>query len=450
MASFERLGHEVQPEPDNQTDLLLTSAPFGEPLGWRQALLFSLRRRFGLDRAPTIFTMVHTTAARFQGLISHFRQALVKEPPEPEDFEFPGLAPQAYNVLIEQGRRGGPVLALERLVQAQTKSINALLLVGDDRPEEAYLFNLVGAHPRVPFTDPESAYEDLVLRMVTTASTHEVTDHRVEGEIERRAWDQAPTPGAMQRAALELGAREFFTEMVRIADLVQVPALDQVVADQYSEGCFATWDPALNGLVATVTGSARPVDKANLSEEDLALIVGLQPDGNGAVVCHVQGKVNDPPSSEAVEMMEMDQALPRVSLSPEWEVAAEVPVVRSKLHGHRGVAAYNPRVVEHVHLDPAYYHFPVSCSTHAQAQAIRDAFADAESLQDPEDPRGLAFALLPGHGIVVVEKWIAGKAPFEHIWGAMDTGDLEISRKIPQGPFTYKPDPDGRMRLELL
>jgi hypothetical protein len=37
-------------------------------------------------------------------------------------------------------------------------------------------------------------------------------------------------------------------------------------AAQYSEGCFATWDPAVAGLVANVTGSARPVNSADYEQ----------------------------------------------------------------------------------------------------------------------------------------------------------------------------------------
>ena len=54
------------------------------------------------------------------------------------DFDFPGLAPQAYRVLYEQGSRGGPIMALERLVQAQSKSIRVILVIGNEKPLYAY------------------------------------------------------------------------------------------------------------------------------------------------------------------------------------------------------------------------------------------------------------------------------------------------------------------------
>ncbi len=443
-----RLGHEVQEVPDDSTDAIITTAPFGQPLRWREALLFTARRRFNLKRTPTLYTLVQVRPKEFRRLLDYFRRVLRKEEPDPKDYDFPGLAPQAYRVLHEQGRRGGPILALQRLLQAQTKSIRVLLVVGDEKPLAAYHFDLVGAFPKSRADDPDMFYEDIALRMVTTLSTEEVTQHEVVGDpIPRHVWDALEAPKAMQHAARELGKRNFFTEMVRIADLVQVPAIADAVASQYSEGCFATWEPRINALIATVTGSARPVDKDNITEDDLAVIVGVREDGHGALVRHVEGKRNDPPSSEAVEMMDMDSLLPRVRLGEEWPLQAEVPVVRSKLHGHRGVSAYDPTRVEFVPLDEPYYHYLVSCATEAQARGIKAAFSRSQALQNPDDPRQVVFTVLPGHGVVMAEKWVPGKEPFQVLWEYMDAGYLVIDSHVPQGPMWYEPGEDGRMYL---
>ncbi len=436
---FEALGHVLDDSPGEETDAVLTTAAFGEPVPWRQAHLFTIRRQFGLRRAPTVVTLMHITPEQFLSSLDHFARALQKATPDPRDYEFPGLAPEAYRVLHEQGRRGGPILALERLLQAQTKSIRVLLLVGQDEPERMYHFDLVGAHPESQATDSAFFYSDIVLRLVTSLSTSEITAHQVVGDqIPRSQWEQLATPPAMRAAALSLGKRHFFTQMVRIADLVKVPAVAEAVSSQYSEGCFTTWDPDLGALIATVTGSARPVDKDNITEDDLAVIVGVRPDGKGALVRHVEGKSNDPPSSEAVEMMDMDSTLPRIELPASWGVKAHVPVIRSKLHGHRGVSAYDGDLVEHVPLDPPYYHFPVSCATEAQATGIKQAFARSRALQDPHDPRQVVFTVLPGHGVVVAEKWVPGTVPFQVMWEMMDADKLQIANAIPQGQVVYK------------
>ena len=446
---FGSLGHEVQESPRGRTDLVLTTARFGEPLPWRKALFFTARKRFQLENTPAVYTLVQVGTREYQAALDHFQAALEREPPDPADFEFPGLAPESHRVLLEQSRRGGPILALERQVQAQAKSIRILLIVGDDRPVWAHHFDLVGAHPRVDMVEGNGAYQDLVLRMVTVLSTEEVTNHEVVDDlIPRREWMELEAPKGMLAAGSQLGRRGFFTDMVRIADLVAVPAISEGVANQYSEGCFATWDPKLGALIATVTGSARPVDKDAIGEDDLAVIVGVRPDGKGALVRHVAGKRNDPPSSEAVELMEMDSLLPKVRLEAGWKTDTTVPVLRSKLHGHRGIAAYDPARVEHVRLEPAYYHYPVSCATQAQAWAIKDAFARSAALQDTADPRQLVFTVLPGHGVVIAEKWLPGKAPFQAIWEAIDAGVLEISNQVPQGLLRYVPGPNGRMILK--
>ncbi len=446
LRQFERLGHNVQKAPDGQTDIIFTTAHFGQPLGWREALLFTARRRFGLEHSPTIYTLVGITPARLEQVINRLRVALEKDPPDPDDYDFPGLAPQAYHVLFEQGRRGGPILALERVVQSQAKSIDSLLIVGDEHPQAAYYFNLVGAYPRIEAEDAAFFYQDIVLRIATAVSTTDATDHQVMGDpIPYELWERLDTPQAMCTAGQRLGERNFFTEMVRIADLIKVPAVAESVSSQYSEGCFSTWDPTLEALIATVTGSARPVDKGSITESELAVIVGLRPDGRGAQVCHVQGKRNDPPSSEAVEMVAMDTVLPTISLS---DPPVEAPVIRSKLHGHRGIAAYDPRWVEYVPMATPYQHYPVTCSTKAQARGIKAAFERAEALQNPDDPRQLVFTVLPGHGAVIVEKWVEGTEPLQVIWEYMDAGYLQVDSRVPQGPISYVPASDGGMVLK--
>ena len=144
----------------------------------------------------------------------------------------------------------------------------------------------------------------------------------------------------------------------------------------------------------------------------------------------------------------MDAHLPRVALDPSWGISTSAPVVRSKLHGHRGIAAFDPRWVEYIPLDPAYYHYLVSCATEAQAHGIQSAFARAAALQNPDDPRQVVFTVLPGHGAVIAEKWVPGKRPFQVLWEFMEAGILQVASRIPQGPMSYSPTADGRMRLE--
>jgi hypothetical protein len=452
---FKQLGHTILEEPQSPLDILITTAAENQPLDWHDALFFTARRRFQLDRAPLVFTLIHLTQYRFQELLDHFERAALAEEPVPSQYGFPGLAPMAYETLHEQGRRAGPILSLARLLQSQAKSIRIVLVVGNDHPHEAYFFDLVGSYPRIVFEQGDTFYQELVLRMVTAACTLELDKHEEVGEpIPLAVWKALSTPAAMRRAGHEFGHRKFFTSMVKVSNLVSVPRFNDAIASQYSEGCFATWEPALPGLVTTITGSIRPVEKDNLTDDELSVIVGVHQGLQGALVRRVDGKRNDNPSSEAVELIGLDEHLPAIELAPEWGLSPswgskshKVPVVRSKLHGHRGVRSYDPAKVEHVFLNTPYYDYPVSCSTSAQAQAIISAFARSQALNHPEDPRYLVFTILPGHGLLIVEKWVAGKAPFQAIWEAIDSGTLAVESHVPQGRLIYTLNGEGFMVL---
>jgi hypothetical protein len=293
----------------------------------------------------------------------------------------------------------------------------------------------VGAHPHIKFEDPGSFYQDIATRILTAASTEEITNHQaVEPPIQREEWDDLSTIDEMTQASRELGKRDFFTEMIKVSQLAEIPGFSEAISSQYSEGCFATWDTRINALLTTITGSARPVRKENITDRDLAVIVGIKPEYDGALIRKVEGHPNHPPSSEAVEMIGMDLELPRIGLSG----GAHVPVIRSKLHGHRGVQSFDPGRVEYVSLPESYLYYPVSCSTDAQYRAVQQAFSRSAALRNPDDPRQIVFTVLPGHGLVIVEKWVEGKQAFQTIWEAMDNREIEITNTIPQGPFRFE------------
>ena len=445
LGKFRKSGHVVYDQPGQDTEVVITTAQFNEPIRWREAMIFNARRRFKIDHSPTVFTIVQATPEDVQQKLDHFAEALKKDPPDPNDFALPGLGPDAYQTLYDQGKRGGPILALLRAVQTQAMSIRVVLVIGYDKPQQAYVFDLVGAHPIIDASDPDKFYEDIMGRIVTAMSTNEITDHQlVNGVVPNEVWKSLQTPAAMQKAGTELGKRQFFTEMIMVTSLATVPSVPDAIASQYSEGCFATWEPDIDALITTVTGSARPVVKDQLTDDELAIIVGVRTDGKGALIKHVDGKRNDPPSSEAVELIKMDKDLPKIMM----ESGQKVPVSRSKLHGHRGVKAYDPNRVEHVFLDTPYYHYPVSCSTEAQAHAIYIAFSRSKALQNPDDPRQVIFTILPGHGIVIAEKWVPGKEPFQVIWEFIDADWLVVDNLIPQGPLNFSLDESGMMVIQ--
>jgi hypothetical protein len=433
MDYFHHEGHTTQAVPSPETSVILTTARLGEPLGWREALMFTARRRYKLKHAPTVFTIVHALPEQFREWMAETEQVLQKGPETAPGFS--GVPETAYRTLYQQGKRGGAILYLLRVIQIQTKSIRVLLVVGNEEPESAFLFDLVGAHPQIKFEEARSFYKDLATRIMTAASTEEITRHQVvEPEIKQEEWNSLSTLQEMTRASQELGKRDFFTEMIQVSELAEIPGFSDAISSQYSEGCFATWDARLNGLLTTITGSARPVRKENITDKDLAVIAGIKPERDGALIRKVEGHPNHPPSSEAVEMIGMDLVLPRISLSN----GTQVPVIRSKLHGHRAVRSFDRDRVEYVSVPESYLYYPVSCSTDAQYRAVQEAFASSAALQTPEDPRQIVFTVLPGHGLVIVEKWVEGKQALQVIWEAMDHKDIEITNDIPQGPFAFQ------------
>lgn len=435
MNHLQRQGHSALATPSPETDVILTTARLGEPLGWRDSMLFTARRRFRLKHNPTVFTVIHALPEQLAEWLSSVEDIL--EGGSPDGDRLAGVPETAHRTLLQQGHRGGPIMYLLRVLQIQAKCIRVLLVVGDGRPESAYLFDLVGAHPRIEFNDADTFYGDIVARIATAASTDEITRHEaVKPDIPREEWDGLESIREMVQASREFGKRDFFTEMIQVSQVAEIPGFSDAISSQYSEGCFATWDPRINGLLTTITGSARPVRKESITDEDLAVIVGIKPQKDGAFVRKVEGHPNHPPSSEAVEMIGMDVDLPRITLSD----GSRVPVIRSKLHGHRGIRSYDGRRVEYVPLPESYLHYPVSCSTDAQYRAVQAAFSRSAALNDPDDPRRVVFTILPGHGLVIVEKWVEEKHAFQLIWEAMDAGDIEISSHIPQGPFAFLPD----------
>lgn len=437
MNYFQQEGHTAESTPAPETYVILTTARLGEPLGWREALMFTARRRYKLNHVPTVFTIVHALPEQLNDWMVKVNQIL-EGGPEGEPWQhFAGIPETAAETLYRQGKRGGAILYLLRILQIQTKCIRVLLVIGREEPKSAFLFDLVGAHPRIKFEDAPSFYKDIATRIMTAASTEEITNHQIlEPEIGREEWDSLPTIKEMTQASQELGKRDFFTEMIKVSQLAEIPGFSDAISSQYSEGCFATWDARLNGLLTTITGSARPVRKENITDKDLAVIVGIKPEYDGALIRKVEGHPNHPPSSEAVEMIGMDLDLPKIVLPD----GAQVPVIRSKLHGHRGVQSFDPVRVEYVPLPESYLHYPVSCSTDAQYRAVQSAFSNSAALQNPADPRQIVFTVLPGHGLVIVEKWVEGKQAFQTIWEAMDNKDIEITNTIPQGPFRFEKD----------
>jgi hypothetical protein len=156
------------------------------------------------------------------------------------------------------------------------------------------------------------------------------------------------------------------------------------------------------------------------------------------------------PSVEAVEMMRICEAVPKRRWRNSRGEEVTVPAIRAILHGHIGVAAYNPERVESVSLDALYHAHLVSCGTNRLADATAAAFARSVALRDPADPRRVVFLEQPGHGLVVVEKWSEGKSAFDSIYECVAEGHLRVAMHVPQGTVRWEAltAPDGRRMMQ--
>src|SRR5262245_39302084 len=131
LAWLESFGCTLERQPTNATDLIVTTACFGEPVDRDQALLFHAKRIYRLSRRPTVLTLVAIEEAEYQKWLEHFSE-MARQPEGADlDEQFPGLGPLAAEVMVQQAKRGGPEVALGRFMQSQMKSVRVVALRTD-------------------------------------------------------------------------------------------------------------------------------------------------------------------------------------------------------------------------------------------------------------------------------------------------------------------------------
>jgi len=446
-------GCAVENQPTNATDLIITTACFGEPVDRDQALLFHAKRLYRLSHRPTVLTLVAIEETDYQKWLEHFAEMAHQPEDVSLDERYPGLGPQAEEVMRQQAKRGGPEVALGRFLQSQMKSVRVVALRTDQngRPRWAVHFDLAGAHPVTDASDVDVFACEIGLQILAAACAHEVDHHDYFPEpLPQDLWNKLTTPDAMIQAGVMFTQYGFFTTPVYIEKLLGHRGIGDAISAQYSEGCYAVFEPEIPGLISTATGSSRLVDKRFISRADQAVIVGVKPERDGAIVRPVAGLERVVPSVEALEMMGVCEAVPSHLRPNSRGESVPVPNARAILHGHLGVATFRPEYVESVSLDAPYYTHLVSCGTGALAQGTAAAFARSVSLGDLKDPRAVIFLEQPGHGVVVVEKWVEGKAPFETIREYLDAGHLKMTMAVPQGPVHWEQVtlPDGQVIMQ--
>jgi hypothetical protein len=286
--------------------------------------------------------------------------------------------------------------------------------------------------------------------VLAAVCAQEVKGHQfLEEPVPAALWAALEGPDAMIRAGTAFTEFGFFTTPFYVDKLLGYRGLSDAISAQFSEGCYAVYEPDLGGLITTATGSSRLVDKRSISRADQAVITGIRPTRDGVYVRPVEGLEPVLPSVEAVEMLSIVQAVGTHARTTQAGEPVTVPNIRTLLHGHLGVAAYDPRYVEVIDLDPLYYTQLVSCGTGALAQGTATAFRRSQALASLHDPRRVVFLEQPGHGVMVAEKWAPeghSSAAFDTIYAYLRAGHLEMTLDIPQGPIAWETvlEPDGR------
>jgi hypothetical protein len=436
-------GCSVTQLPDNSTDLIMTTRRFGDNVTREQALFFNAKRQYRLSQRPQVLTLVDVPEPEYKALVAHFAEVAQMSEEEAGRIQYPGLGPQAADIISHQARRGGPDLAFARLLQGQVLSIRVMALrTQSGRPYRAMHFDMAGAHPVTDATDLETFGEQAGARVLAAVCATEVNHHSfVDEPVPAKLWESLSSPEMMVQAGSMFTQFGFFTTPLYVEKLLGYRGIGDAISAQFSEGCYAVYEPDIPALLTTASGSSRLVDKRSISRLDQAVVVGTRPDHEGAMVRPVVGMERVVPSVEAVEMMGLCERVPKHSHLNSHGLPVTVPNVRAILHGHLGVAAFDADKVEAVMLDPLYYTQLVSCGTGALAEGTATAFARSQSLKDLNDPRRVIFLEQPGHGVMVVEKWPAQddrSRPFETIHDYLSSGILQMTLDIAQGPVHWE------------
>lgn len=446
-------GCTIEAQPSNATDMILTTALYGSPIDRDDALFFQAKRRYGLNRRPTVWTMMAIRESDYQRWIDHFAELAQYPENAKPTFEYPGLGPQAVEVLMRQARRGGPEVAISRLLQCHVKSLRIMALRIDDadQPICAMHYDLAGAHAITPAGDLDVFAQDAGYRLLTASCAREVNQHVFAPDVlPRSVWNELHTPDDLLRAGPAFTEYGFFTTPVSIEKLLGFRGVGDAISSQYSEGCYGAYDPDVNALITTATGSSRLVDKRWISRSDQALVVDLKPERDGVIVREVEGMGKVVPSVEAVEMMSICRAVAKQNVINRSGEGVEVPLSRAILHGHLAVADYDPAYVERAQLDDLYYAHLVSCGTGPLARATSAAFGRSATLNNIDDPRKVVFLEQPGHGAMLIEKWVPGTRAFETTHAYLRAGHLRMTMDVPQGPVEWRTvaAEDGRQRVQ--
>ncbi|MEU9558387.1 hypothetical protein [Streptomyces fumanus] len=413
-ASFEFQGHNVVESSHGDVDLLLMCAriPDGpEPLRDRipeqyPPLSAALRQRHRLRRTPRHVVAVVEVPELISAL------------PHPEAIATARTA---------MGRLGAAkILFVSR--GATT-----------DRVAEVTLCTMEGGHP----TERRDMADRVRDRLVTAACATEVAEHYdiVRDALPAEAWDASPTPSALARAGRRMGRSGLLAPPQRLTDFVSAELAEMyelyMGVRGYSEGMLFAYDPELDCLVVTGSGSW-DVDKRDLTRDQLVAVEPRLVDGQRLRVLAPQGRLPLQPSVETWEVCALMEAVPKVRVGqdaagrwrPDPHGEREVPLIRAGIHAHVGVTASDDSVIETVEPDREEFPYGFGCGTDLTVRVARTTIARSAAVRDAHDSRCYVRWPLLYHGEMAVELWKPGVPP-EPFTGLLDLYGTAV---------TYTPD----------
>ena len=325
------------------------------------------------------------------------------------------------------------VVQLARVLMARVGAPKALFLYPDPetgRIAEATLCTMEGGHPSVS-TDIARDIRD---RLVAVACATEVNDRldRVPAAVQTDAFDAARSPHVLAAAGRRMGRLGLLPPPHRVSDYVSVgmsAAYQRYLGIKgFSEGMMFVYDPDLQALVVTASGSFE-VDKRDLKPEDVVVVDHELADGRLRVLS-VTGADAKGPSVEAWEVCSLMAAAPKIRVSkdasgiwrPDPNGTVEVPAVRGGLHAHVGVDEADETLIESIPPDRAAYPYGFGCGTDLMVDVAAATVRRSQAIHDAEDNRSYVRWPMLYHGEMALELWTPD-VPDEPLTGLLDLFD---------------------------
>jgi hypothetical protein len=327
------------------------------------------------------------------------------------------------------------VVSTARVVMGRIGTFKVVFVSGSGADEVTYC-TLEGGHP----TETHDRVDGLRDRLVASASAREIGGQFDVNDdaIARAAWHETKIPDEIVRAGHRMHQLGLLPQPQKISDYVSLRMAR--VYERYlglkgfSEGMLFAVDPLTGTTMVTASGSW-DVDKRALHRDEVTALSGIV-EGRVQVQAPV-GVRPKGPSVEALEVLSLLDAAPRVRLSSDgasgWrldpEGPIEVPIIRSGIHAHIGVASADEAMVETIEPDRKNYPYGFGCGTDLMCEVARSTVERSSAINDPKDHRRYVRWPMLYHGEMVVELWKEG-AESVTFAGLLDLFDSAKSNAI--------------------